>query len=127
MAIRREIGWSQEAILLYEILKQLERLAGVVAGLSNEVAQLPVTFSATNVAVNPPSLAAGAQFVSAGTTVTGASLGDLVTVSFSLDLQGIQLTGYVSAPNTVTYVFRNGTAGVIDLGAGLVNILVTHL
>lgn len=31
MAIRKEIGWSQEAYLLYEILKQLERLDGILA------------------------------------------------------------------------------------------------
>ncbi len=127
MSENKQIGWSQESYLLYQILRQLERLAGVISGLSGKVATLPVTFSAKNVGVNPPSIAAGGQFVSSGQTVTGASLGDLVTVSFSLDLQGMTLTGYVSSVNTVTYIFRNGTAAPIDLGPGTINILVTHI
>lgn len=33
MARRREIGWSQEEILLHDILKQLEQLTKVIAQL----------------------------------------------------------------------------------------------
>lgn len=66
---------------------------------------------------DPPNLVAGAQ-TSTSVTVTGAIMGQFVVMSFSLDLQLIQLTGYVSAPNTVTCVFRNGTAGAIDLASG---------
>lgn len=51
-------------------------------------------------------------------TVTGAALGDEVTCSFSLDLQAMQLTGYVSATDTVTCVLRNGTGAPIDLNSG---------
>ncbi len=66
---------------------------------------------------DPPSVAAGAQTTTT-VSVPGASVGDTVTVSFSADLQGMQLTGYVSATDTVTVVLRNGTGGSIDLGSG---------
>lgn len=75
---------------------------------------LPLTGTTT---YDPPSLAAG---IGATTTitVTGAALGQFVMVSFSLDLQGMTLTGYVSATNTVAARFQNGTAGTLDLSSG---------
>lgn len=75
---------------------------------------LPLTGTAT---YDPPSLA---TLIGATTTVTvtGAVLGQGVIISFSLDLQGIQLTGYVSAANTVTARFFNSTAGTLDLASG---------
>ena len=51
-------------------------------------------------------------------TVTGAALGDFVIIAPPYDLQGIMVTGYVSAANTVTIRLRNGTAGTIDLASG---------
>jgi hypothetical protein len=66
---------------------------------------------------DPTNLIAGAQ-TSTTITVTGAALGNTVAVGFSLDLQLMQLTGYVSSANTVTVVLQNGTAGAIDLGSG---------
>lgn len=76
-----------------------------------------------NAFYDPPSLAAGSG--STGVmTVTGAAIGDIVSLGFNQDLQGITLTGYVSAANTVAYRFQNGTAGVIDLAVGTVNATV---
>ena len=72
---------------------------------------------------DPASVNAGAQ-TSTTVTVDGAQLGDEVTCSFSLDLQLMQLTGYVSAANTVTVVLRNGTAGTIDLSSGTLRVSV---
>lgn len=66
---------------------------------------------------DPASVAAGAQATTT-VAVAGAALGNTVVVSFSLDLQGMQLTGYVSSAGNVTVVLRNGTAGAIDLGSG---------
>jgi hypothetical protein len=58
-------------------------------------------------------------------TVTGAALGDFVTgVSFSLDLQGIGVTAWVSATNTVSVRFQNETTGAIDLGSGTLRVVV---
>lgn len=78
-------------------------------------------------AYDPPSIAAGAQLTTT-VTCTGAALGDFVSgVSFSLDLQGMSLTGYVSAADTVTALFKNGTAGAIDLAVGTLGVRVTKV
>lgn len=57
-------------------------------------------------------------------TVTGAALGDFVMPSNSLDLQGILLTAYVSAANTVSVRFQNQTGGTLDLLSATVAVLV---
>jgi hypothetical protein len=72
---------------------------------------------------DPANLAAAAQ-TSTTVALTGAALGDEVTCSFSLDLQLLQLTGYVSATDVVTVVLRNGTAGAINLGSGTLRVSV---
>lgn len=66
---------------------------------------------------DPANIGAAAQDTTT-ITVTGAALGDTVAVGFSLDLQLLQLTGYVSAANTVTVVLQNGTGGAINLASG---------
>lgn len=74
---------------------------------------------------NPASLATG---VGATTTITvkNAILGDFVMVSFSLDLQGILLTAYVSAAGIVSVRFQNQTGGTIDLGSGTLSVIAIH-
>lgn len=72
---------------------------------------------------DPASIAAAAQATTT-VTVTGARLGDTAMASFSLDLQGMQMTAYVSAANTVTVVLRNGTAAAIDLASGTLRATV---
>lgn len=72
---------------------------------------------------NPANLSAGAQ-TSTTVTLTGAALGDEVTCSFSLDLQLMQLTGYVSAADTVTVVLQNGTGSGINLDEGTLRVSV---
>lgn len=72
---------------------------------------------------DPGNLIAAAQ-TSTTVTLTGAALGDEVTCSFSLDLQLLQLTGYVSSANTVTVILQNGTAGPIDLASGTLRVSV---
>lgn len=80
----------------------------VVEGTSNR------TGSAT---YDPASLVDGAG---ATTTVslTGVALGDFVEASFSNDLQGVTLTAWVSAANTVSVRFQNETGGTLDLASG---------
>lgn len=80
----------------------------------------PLTSSAT---WDPPNLASGAS-ESTTIAVSGAALGQLVQASFSLDQQGLSLTGYVSATNTVTVVLSNLTGGSIDLGSGTLKVSV---
>jgi len=72
---------------------------------------------------DPGSLADGAG-VSTNVTVTGAALGDIVVTSFSLDLQGITLSSYVSSANTVTVRFQNESGGVLDLASGTLKSVV---
>lgn len=74
---------------------------------------------------NPASLADGAGLTTT-VTVTGAALGDFVTaVSFNVDLAGMVLTGYVSAPNTVSVRFQNESGGgVLDLASGTLAVRV---
>lgn len=58
-------------------------------------------------------------------TVTGAVLGDFVKgVSLSVDLQGITVTGYVSAADTVTVRFQNESAGTLDLASATLRVVV---
>jgi hypothetical protein len=66
---------------------------------------------------DPPSLATGAQTTTT-VTVTGAVLNDYARPSFSLDLQGITASAYVSGVDTVTVVFLNMTGGTLDLASG---------
>jgi len=63
-------------------------------------------------------------------TVTGVSQGDTVKISPSSTVwfapDGIVVTAYVSAPNTVTIKYSNPTASAIGVGAHDVGILVTR-
>jgi hypothetical protein len=59
-------------------------------------------------------------------TVSGATLGDLAAASFSLDLQGLTISAYVSATNQATVVLTNNTGSPVDLGSGTVRVLVTE-
>lgn len=109
------------------------RLASVITALTAQTAAIvaqtaaittafppPLTSSAT---WDPPSLVSGAS-ESQTIAVAGAVLGQLVQASFSLDLQGMSLIGYVSAANTVTVVLSNLTGGTLDLGSGTLKVSV---
>lgn len=50
--------------------------------------------------------------------VSGAAVGDTVTVGFTPTIQGMILTGHVSSSGVVTVVLFNPTGGAIDLGSG---------
>lgn len=68
-------------------------------------------------AYNPPNIAASGTTTTT-VTVTKAALGQPAWAAFSLDLQGLVLTAYVSAADTVTVVLFNPTALAINLSAG---------
>ena len=57
-------------------------------------------------------------------TVPGASLGDFVMSSFSLDVADLMLTSAVTAANTVTAVLANNTGGSINLDSGTLRVRV---
>lgn len=66
------------------------------------------------------------QGVTTTVSVTGAVIGDFVSVSFSQDLQGIALTGWVSAADTVSIRFQNETGAPIDLASGTIKARAHH-
>jgi len=51
-------------------------------------------------------------------TVTGAKVGDITTVKYSNNTQGITIWGYVSSANTVSVTIQNFTGSSITLGSG---------
>jgi hypothetical protein len=72
---------------------------------------------------DPPSIAAGAS-ASTTVTVTTAKLGDTVKVSPPYTINGLGVSGYVSAANTVTIVLNNNTGGAVDLVSGTWKVYV---
>ena len=76
-----------------------------------------------SVTYDPPSLADGAGTTTT-VTVTGAALGDFALASFSLDLQGITVSAYVSSSNTVSVRFQNESGGTLDLASGTLRVRV---
>lgn len=66
---------------------------------------------------DPPSIANGAS-TNTTVTVTGALVGDMAEVSFTTNLAGLSLTGYVNTTDTVTAVFSNATGSAVDLASG---------
>ena len=72
---------------------------------------------------DPPNLVDG-DGVTTNVTVSNATLGDFVRVSFSLALQGILLTGWVTSSTNVAVRFQNETGGTIDLGSGTIRVML---
>lgn len=70
---------------------------------------------------DPPSLA---TLTGASTTVSvsGASMGDFVEVSFSNDQAGVLMWGEVTASGTVTVRLFNATTGTVDLASGTLTV-----
>jgi hypothetical protein len=124
--LKREVGATSEIVALINETNETgyAEVSNVTAVLGLDPLAIADRTAPIGTATwDPPSLATTAQ---ATTTVAvpGAALGDYVTTSFTRDLQGLQLTGYVSAPDTVTAVLRNDTAGAVDLGSGTVRARV---
>lgn len=87
-------------------------------GLTSQfVATAPGQVLTGSITYDPASLADTAGG-SPAVTVTGAAPGDYASASFSNDLQGITLTAYVSAANTVTVRFQNESGATVDLASG---------
>ena len=121
--------------LVYEKIVQEDLNVGV--GAVNVTAPGGGTLASTQIGIHslavgqvkatatwdPASVAAGSK-ISTTVTVSGASLGDFVLASFSLDLQELTLTCYVSASNTVEVVLANLTGSAVDLASGTLAVLV---
>lgn len=103
-----------------------DALNGPVRNLATGASSTNQSIGTGTATYNPPSLAAAA---SASTTVTvpGAALGDVAQATFSLDLQGISITAWVSAADTVTVRYRNDSGATVDLGSGTLKASVTRI
>ena len=75
---------------------------------------------------NPPSVAAGASYQLSPLYVPGALPGDQVTASFSLDLQGLVLTGGVTTNDYCRIVLQNTTTNAVDLVTGTLSVLTRN-
>jgi hypothetical protein len=71
---------------------------------------------------SPGTIPSGTQVLKT-LTVNGAVLGNTIGLpSFTADLQGMALTGYVSGANTITVVLRNDTGSPKTLAAGTLHV-----
>lgn len=108
---------------LSALLATFQNTVQAINNLSQTVSAVfppPFTSSAT---YDPPSIADSSSAITP-VTVVGAALNDYVTAAFSLDLQGLVLTAYISAPDTATVVFSNLTGAPVDLGSGTITVWV---
>jgi len=78
-----------------------------------------VTMHLSGTATWNPANVAGGGYTSTTLTVTGAAVGNTVTVGFSIAVPaGCLLIGAVTSANTVTVTLLNMTASAVDLGSG---------
>lgn len=85
---------------------------------------VPSNYRTGTATYDAPSISASATTTTT-VTVTGAELGDAVEdVSFGVSLQGLVLTSYVSATDTVTLVLFNPTGSPVNLASTTVNVRV---
>ena len=68
--------------------------------------------------IDPPSLGDGTG-TTRNITVQGVSLGDFALVSAPYSLQGVTVTAYVSANDTVAVLIQNESGGTVDLASGI--------
>ena len=95
---------------------------GITVPLINTNTHLPIK---TVLPFNIPSIAAGATYVTPGSTIIGAQMGQIIHVAMDIDLEGLDpIHAYISAPDLVKFVVHNPTGSAIDLPLGNVTILI---
>lgn len=112
---RWDIGPDQETTLT--LAAHLDALAEWGEKLRRRLMQLIPHYHYGTATYDPANLVDGAG-VTTTVAVDGAELGQVALATFSLDLQGITLTAWVSAADVVSVRFQNETGGAIDLGSG---------
>ena len=61
-------------------------------------------------------------------TVPGVALGDMVIgASLGVDLEGLTVTGYVSAANTVKFRIQNESTATVNLASATMKIVVVRM
>ena len=72
---------------------------------------------------DPPSIIS-LGYTTTTVAVAGAVMGDYVRASFSQDLTGCLINGYVSSAGIVTVNLQNLTAGTINISSGTLRVRV---
>lgn len=101
-------------------------LTGPAFSGTNTDVYVPMHSRTGSATFNPASLADGAGETTT-VTVVGAALGDYAIASFSLDTQGITITAWVSAADTVSVRFQNESGGLLDIGSGTLRCRVIKI
>ena len=104
--------------------KLLYLLIAVLFGIGMN-AQTVISLTGSGV-YDPPNLNAGISVITT-IAVPGSALGDIVSPAFSIALQGIEMSAWVSVAGTVSIKFNNTTAGAIDLASGTISLLLNRL
>lgn len=86
---------------------------------------VPSSLRGRRAVFDPSNLVSGTS-ESTTVTVTGARVGDVAFAGFGLDLQGVSLSAYVSADDTVTATFSNNTGVDVNLGSSYINAFVSR-
>lgn len=114
--------WEVRDVVPFSSPTSFKEMLCTVAGTPGTWQSTGAIYLTGSSTYDPPSLVDGAGATTT-VTVTGAALGDFVeTVSFSLDLQGITVTAYVSAANTVSVRFQNESGATVDLASGTIRV-----
>ena len=107
---------SQDPAIL-ELLRRVVQLQEHAEKVRQHIDHLVPEYKKGSAVYDPPNLVDGAGTTTT-VTVTGAALGDLAFAAFSLDTQGITVTAWVSAVNTVSVRFQNESGGALNLASG---------
>ena len=127
MAIVVETAMAQDLDLGVGAVTKTHQSGGVLHGHGISLSTLSTKGASgeSETATWDPAGIDSGRSVTTTVTVQGAALGDLVVASFSLDLQGLIMTAYVSSANTVTVVLANLTATAgLNIGSGTLKVLV---
>jgi hypothetical protein len=115
--VTRSLGYQATTVTLAENRVGPNEFRANTGTITAEYSGITESLLEGSATYDPPSLVDGAG-TSTTVTVTGAALGDFAEASFSRDLQGITVTAWVSAADTVSVRFQNETGGPIDLASG---------
>jgi hypothetical protein len=121
--VTRSLGYQATTVTLAENTVGPNEFRANGGTITTEYSGLTESLLEGSATFNPSSLTDGTGETTT-VTVTGAALGDFAEASFSLDLQGITVTAWVSASNTVSVRFQNETGGVLDLASGTLRVRV---
>lgn len=122
------IGATANTVGLYFVATGV----GIGTGTADSVPESPnvvgnTAQTFTGVATYDPANITDGDGVTTTLTVTGVTLGGYALATFSLNLQGIILSAWVSATNTVSVRFQNETGGAIDLASGTLRVQVANI